>query len=72
LQHKKGFNIKYRVAGQRIQFSNKTHSQSVKKLMQEYNIPPWEREDLRFYYIDDKLVAIEKIGFIQHNTNLNE
>jgi tRNA(Ile)-lysidine synthase len=72
LQHKKGFNIKYRTIGQRIQFSNKTHSQSVKKLMQEYNIPPWERENLRFYYIDDKLVAIEKIGFIQHNTNLNE
>jgi tRNA(Ile)-lysidine synthase len=64
LKNQTGFNIKFREYGQRIKFTNKAHSQSLKKLMQEKNIPPWERDNLRMYYIFDELIAIEKIGFI--------
>lgn len=59
-----GFEIRYRINGQRIKFNNKTHSQSLKKIMQGFNIPPWERDNIRLYYIKNNLIAIEKIGEI--------
>jgi tRNA(Ile)-lysidine synthase len=71
LKNQTGFNIKFREYGQRIKFANKAHSQSLKKLMQEKNIPPWERDNLRMYYIFDELIAIEKIGKIS-NTKIKE
>ncbi|MEW6994515.1 tRNA lysidine(34) synthetase TilS [Colwelliaceae bacterium MEBiC 14330] len=33
------------------------HSRSVKKVLQELNIPPWERKRIPFLYYDDELVA---------------
>ena len=56
------FEIRYRIEGQRIKQKNKEHSQSLKKVLQEANIPPWERDRLRMYYIDGKLRAIEGLG----------
>jgi tRNA(Ile)-lysidine synthase len=71
LKNQTGFNIKFREYGLRVKFANKNHSQSLKKLMQEKNIPPWERDNLRMYYIFDELIAIEKIGKIS-NTKIKE
>ncbi len=56
------FSIRYRHEGQRIKFHNKSHSQSLKKVFQEANIPPWERSKIRMYYINNELKAIERIG----------
>ena len=56
------FEIRYRIEGQRIKQKNKKHSQSLKKVLQEANIPPWERGRLRMYYVDGKLRAIEGLG----------
>ena len=56
------FSIHYRQEGQRIKLPGKNHSQSLKKILQEAGIPPWERNSLRMYYIDDKLCAMEGIG----------
>jgi tRNA(Ile)-lysidine synthase len=56
------FEIRYRIEGQRIKHQNKEHSQSLKKVLQEANIPPWERDRLRMYYVDGKLRAIEGLG----------
>ena len=58
------FSIRYRTDGQRVRFPSKSHSQSLKKVLQEANIPPWERDKLRMYYIDNQLRAIEGIGEI--------
>ncbi len=63
-KNKDNFEIRYKQLGQKVKFSNKKHSQSVKKLMQEYKIPPWQRNSIRFYYVAEELVAIEKIGKI--------
>ena len=65
LKNINGFNIQFRKSGQRIKFTHKKHSQSLKKIIQAQKIPPWERDNLRLYYIFDELVAIEKIGFIK-------
>ncbi|MBW5290956.1 MAG: tRNA(Ile)-lysidine synthetase [Candidatus Ruthia sp. Asou_11_S2] len=60
------FSIRYRQEGQRLKLLGKTHTQSLKKVLQEANIPPWERSQLKMYYIDDKLCAIERIGKISN------
>lgn len=56
------FEIHFRKEGQRVQLKDKNHSQSLKKVLQEANIPPWERQKLRMYYIEGKLHAMERIG----------
>ncbi|ABL01917.1 tRNA(Ile)-lysidine synthetase [Candidatus Ruthia magnifica str. Cm (Calyptogena magnifica)] len=66
LKNFKNFSIRYRQEGQRIKLLGKTHTQSLKKVLQEANIPPWERNRLKMYYIDNKLCAIERIGKISN------
>ena len=39
----------------------RNHSRSLKKVLQELNIPPWQRKRIPFLYFDDMLVAA--IGF---------
>jgi tRNA(Ile)-lysidine synthase len=59
------FSIGYRTKGQRVRLINKKHTQSLKKILQQANIPPWERDNLKMYYIDNKLVAMERIGRLE-------
>ena len=61
------FSIRYRAEGQRIILPGKTHSQSLKKVLQEAGIPPWERSSLKMYYIDDELRAMERLGRMNHS-----
>lgn len=61
------FSIRYRSNGQRIKLPNKKHSQSLKKTLQQANIPPWERNTLRMYYIGNKLCAMERIGYMSNS-----
>lgn len=61
------FSIRYREEGQRIRLPNKNHSQSLKKILQEAGIPPWERNTLKMYYIKDELRAMERIGYVQNS-----
>ncbi|SFV86866.1 tRNA(Ile)-lysidine synthetase [hydrothermal vent metagenome] len=63
---KNNFSIRYRKDGQRITLPNKNHSQSLKKVLQEAGIPPWERNTLKMYYVDNELRAMERIGYVQH------
>jgi len=58
------FSIGYREDGLRVKFPGKEHSQSLKKVLQEKQIPTWERDTLRMYYVDGNLVAIEKVGYM--------
>ncbi len=58
------FSIRYRVEGQRVKLPGKTHSQSLKKILQEASIAPWERNTLKMYYVDNELRAMERIGKI--------
>ena len=56
------FEIHFRQEGQRVQLKGKNHSQSLKKVLQEADIPPWERQKLRMYYVEGKLRAMERVG----------
>ena len=62
LKDQTNFTIRFRKDGQRVRLKGKKHSSSLKKILQSANIPPWERDKLRMYYINDTLVGMESIG----------
>ena len=64
LKNLPNFEIRFRLEGQRITIKGKSHSQSLKKVLQESSIPPWERDKLRMYYVDGSLRAMETLGEI--------
>jgi tRNA(Ile)-lysidine synthase len=56
--HKQGrLIIKWREGGERCQPEGRTHSQKLKKLLQEYHVPPWLRGRLPLVYIGEQLAA---------------
>ena len=62
LKDQTNFTIRFRKDGQRVKLKGKKHSSSLKKILQSANIPPWERDKLRMYYINDTLIGMESIG----------
>jgi len=53
-----GLRIRLRQGGERIRVAGQAHHQSLKNLFQASSIPPWERECLPLFFIDDQLVQI--------------
>lgn len=58
-----GVSVRSRRGGERIRLAGRTHSTSVKKLLQQRGIPPWERSRLGLVYRHDRLVGIIGVGF---------
>jgi len=50
--------IRFRQGGENIHPAGRQHSQSLKKLLQEAGIPPWERDSLPLLYYKEELVAV--------------
>jgi len=50
--------IRFRQGGERCQLAGRKHSHSLKKLMQDKGLPPWERGRIPLIYIDDQLAAV--------------
>ena len=50
--------IRSRRGGEKFHPAGRGHSQSLKKLLQEVNIPPWERDVLPLIYLADELIAV--------------
>lgn len=48
--------IRFRQGGERLRLPNKIFSQSLKKLLQEKHVPPWERDRLPMVCINDSIV----------------
>ena len=57
----KEFTLRFRRGGERFHTSNRNRSQSLKKLLQEAGVPPWERDAMPLLYHGDELVAV--IGY---------
>lgn len=60
--------IRARVGGERCKPAGRHHSQTLKKLLQEYAVEPWLREQLALVYSGDELVAVADLwvcdGFV--------
>ena len=50
--------VRYRQGGERCKPVDRNHSNSLKKLLQEYQLPPWLRDRVPLLYVDDQLVAV--------------
>ena len=50
--------VRFRQGGEKFHPAGRRHSQSLKKLLQEANIPPWERDVLPLVYLGDELIAV--------------
>lgn len=53
--------IRFRRGGERCRLPGKTHSSSLKKLFQEWNIPPWQRNQIPLLYQGEDLIGV--IGY---------
>lgn len=50
--------VRFRQGGERCKPVGRTGSQTLKKLFQEYAVPPWERNRLPLIYYNDQLAAV--------------
>jgi tRNA(Ile)-lysidine synthase len=51
-------NIRYRLGGERCKPAGRVHSQTLKKLLQEYALEPWLRDKVPLVFSGDHLVAV--------------
>lgn len=58
---KDGIQIRFRRGGELCQPVGRSHTHAVKKLMQEYGVPPWERDRVPMFYLKDHLAAVGKL-----------
>ena len=63
LDQNQALRVSSRVGGERIRLKGHRQSKSVKALLQQNRIPPWQRDRLPFLFIDDCLVGIVGVGF---------
>jgi tRNA(Ile)-lysidine synthase len=50
--------IRYRQGGERCKPQGRKHSSSLKKLLLEYQLPPWLRDRVPLFYAQEQLVAV--------------
>jgi tRNA(Ile)-lysidine synthase len=50
--------ISFREGGEIFHPADRQHSQSLKKLLQEAGVPPWERDTLPLLFYKDELIAV--------------
>lgn len=50
--------VRFRRGGERCKPVGRAHSQLLKKLFQEYGVPPWQRDRLPLIYINNTLGAV--------------
>lgn len=53
-----GYEIRFRQGGERLRPAGRRGRRSLKDLLQEASIPPWERDRLPLLHVDGELVAI--------------
>lgn len=51
-------NVRFRRGGERCHPAGRSGSRSLKKLMQEWEIPPWRRNSVPLLYLEDELVGV--------------
>ena len=56
-----GISIKGRIGGERCKPEGRSKSQKLKKLFQEYRVPPWVRDRIPLVYVGDQLAAVSDL-----------
>jgi len=62
--------LAFRSGGERCRPAGREHSQSLKKLLQEYGVPPWQRQSVPLLYDGDELAAVGDLWMCEgHQAN---
>ncbi|MBL4712825.1 MAG: tRNA lysidine(34) synthetase TilS [Gammaproteobacteria bacterium] len=65
--------IKFRQGGESFHPAHRQHSQRLKKLFQESNVPPWDRDLIPLVYYKDALIAVAGLWVCkQHSVRADE
>lgn len=62
VQEEQGLSLRLRQGGEKLRLRAKGATRSLKNLLQEARLPPWERERLPLLYCADTLVAVPGLG----------
>ena len=54
----RGLTVRFRQGGEQLRPQGRQHTQSLKKLMQQAGIPPWQRNRIPLIYSDHRLVCV--------------
>ena len=54
--------LSWRKGGERMRLPGRDHYSALKKLYQEYKIPPWERENLPLLQLHEEVIWVHGIG----------
>lgn len=60
--HERGLSMRLRQGGEKLRLQANRSTRSLKSLLQETRLPPWERERLPLIYCADTLVAVPGLG----------
>lgn len=62
------YHVRNRIGGERCKPAGRAHSQTLKKLLQEYDVLPWLRDRLPIIYCGDEITAVGNVwiceGFV--------
>ncbi len=56
--------VRFRTQGERFHAAGRVGSHPLKKLFQEWGVPPWQRARIPLIYVQDELVAV--VGYAYH------
>ncbi len=56
--------VRFRTQGERFHAAGRVGSHPLKKLFQEWGVPPWQRARIPLIYVHDELVAV--VGYAYH------
>jgi len=58
IQRDDKLSVRFRLGGERCKPTGRQKSQTLKKLLQEYEVPPWVRDRTPLIHVNDKLAAV--------------
>jgi tRNA(Ile)-lysidine synthase len=58
IQRDDKISVRFRLGGERCKPTGRQHSQTLKKLLQEYEVPPWVRDRTPLIHINGELAAV--------------
>jgi tRNA(Ile)-lysidine synthase len=53
--------VRFRQGGEKCRLPGRAHRHELKKLWQEWGVPPWQRDRIPLIYIDDEIAQV--VGF---------
>jgi len=54
----KRLSLRFRKGGETLRLPNRKHHSDLKKLLQQWNVPPWQRDRIPLLFLEKQLIAV--------------